>query len=80
MPGPKDLPCNEMAQVLSEVLGRPVHFFEMSSDSMKSGLREYGQSEAMAQGVVDTYSATRDGIYSHEWHPSGSASSTTFLD
>ncbi len=69
-----------MAQVISEVLGKPVHFVEISSDNMKSGLRERGQSEAMAQGVVDMYAAIRKGIYSHEAHPSGSTSSTKFLD
>ncbi len=76
--GPEDLSFNEMAQIMSEVLGKPVRFDEMSDEAMKAGLLERGQSAAMAQGVVDMMVAIRDGIYSHEPRTPESTTPTSF--
>ena len=80
MLGPEELSFNQMAKVMSEVLDKPVQFREISSDSMKAGLCSLGQSEAMAQGVVDMWSAIRDGIYSHEARSSETMLTTAFPD
>ena len=64
--GPEDLSFNEMAQIISEALGKPVRFEEISNEAMKAGLLERGRSEAMAQGVVDMMVAIKEGIYSNE--------------
>ncbi len=76
--GPEDLSCNEMAQIMSEALGKPVRFEEMSDQAMKSGLLERGRSEAMAQGVVDMMVAVKEGIYSHEPRTPESNTLTSF--
>jgi Predicted nucleoside-diphosphate-sugar epimerases len=64
--GPEDLSFNEMAQIISDVLGRPVRFEEMSLDALKSGLLGRGRSEAMAQAMIDMMMAVNEGIYSDE--------------
>jgi len=51
--GPEDLSFNEMAQIMSQVLGKPVRFEEMPDGAMKSMLLAYGQSDAMAQATVE---------------------------
>lgn len=64
--GPEDLSFNEMAQIMSQVLGKPVRFEEMPDGAMKSMLLAYGQSDAMAQATVDLLAAIKEGIYSNE--------------
>jgi uncharacterized protein YbjT (DUF2867 family) len=40
--GPEDLSCNEMAQIMSEVLGKSVHFQQISFDAHKPDLSNTG--------------------------------------
>ena len=51
--GPEDLSQNDMAAIMSEVLGKPVRFQQISGEAHKAGLIQRGWSEAMAQGVLD---------------------------
>ncbi len=76
--GPEDLSFHDMAQIISEALGRPVHFEEMPEGVMKSMLLAYGQSEAMAQATVDLMAAVKDGIYSNEPRTPETNSPTSF--
>jgi len=76
--GPEDLSFNEMAQIMSAVLGKPVRFEEMSDEALKSGLLQRGRSEAMAQGVVDMMVAIKEGIYSNEPRTPETSTPTSF--
>jgi NAD(P)-dependent dehydrogenase (short-subunit alcohol dehydrogenase family) len=42
-----------MAQIMSEVLGKPVRFQQIPGKALKDRLTGFGMSEAMAQGTVD---------------------------
>jgi len=78
LPGPEELTFNDMAQVVSEVLGRPVRFEETALDALKSGLLRFGRSEAMAQAVVDMMTAVNQGIYSNAHRVEESEPATSF--
>lgn len=60
--GPEDLSLEEMAEILSEVLGKPVRFVQGSRREYKKGFLGYGYSEAMAQSMVDMDIAAERGI------------------
>ncbi len=76
--GPEDLSFNEMAQIMSGVLGKQVRFEEMSVEALKTGLLRRGRSEAMTQAMVDMMVAISEGIYSGEVRTSESSSLTSF--
>ena len=76
--GPEDLSFNDMAQIMSEVLDKPVRFEEMSAEALKSGLLGRGRSEAMAQGTVDMMMAVKEGIYSNELRTKETNTPTSF--
>jgi uncharacterized protein YbjT (DUF2867 family) len=78
--GPEDLSYNEMARVLSEVLGRPVRFEQISSDAFKARLMGRGMSDAMAQGNVDMWIAKGNGIDNVVKRTPESSTPTTFRD
>ena len=60
--GPEDLSCNDMAAVLTEVLGKPVRYQQITFGALKSQLTERGASEAMAQGMIDMMVAKNQGL------------------
>jgi uncharacterized protein YbjT (DUF2867 family) len=60
--GPEDLSFNDMAQIMSEVLGRPVRFQQISFEAYRSRFVEFGMSEAMAQGMTDMAAAKNEGL------------------
>jgi uncharacterized protein YbjT (DUF2867 family) len=62
--GPDMLSFEEMAGIVSEVLGRPIRFQQVSVDAYRAGLVQNGMSAAWAQGLVDIATATGDGRYS----------------
>jgi len=78
--GPEDLSYNDMARVLSEVLGRPVRFEQISNDAFKARLMGRGMSEAMAQGNVDMWIAKGNGIDNAVKRTPESSTPTTFRD
>ncbi len=67
---PDELSPHEMAQVVSEVMGYPVHFNQVSGEAYKAKMTQYGMSEAWAQGMVEMTAAQNQGIYDTEPRPS----------
>jgi uncharacterized protein YbjT (DUF2867 family) len=61
--GPEDLSPNDMAEIISEVLERPVRYQRVPSEAYKATLMQYGMSEASAQGLIDMFGAVDTGIY-----------------
>jgi uncharacterized protein YbjT (DUF2867 family) len=76
--GPEDLSCEEMAEIMSEVLGKPVRFKQIAEADFKAGLIERGMSEAMAQSMVDMMRAKNAGLDNGEPRTRQSASPTSF--
>ena len=60
--GPEDISCNDMAQILSDVLGKPVRYQQIPFEALKSQISGQGASEAMAQGMVDMMIAKNNGL------------------
>lgn len=60
--GPEDLSFNEMAQIISEVLGQPVRYQEMPLDALKARLLGGGFTEGMAQAMIAMMAAKNEGM------------------
>jgi uncharacterized protein YbjT (DUF2867 family) len=76
--GPEDLSQNDMAAIMSEVLGKPVRFQQISGEAHKAGLIERGWSEAMAQGVLDMMVAKNEGLDNAEPRTPENTTPTSF--
>jgi uncharacterized protein YbjT (DUF2867 family) len=76
--GPEDLSFNDMAQIMSEVLGKPVHYQQIPAEALKNRLTAAGMSDAMAQGTVDMMIAKDQGLDNAEPRTPESTTPTTF--
>ena len=76
--GPEDLSCNDMAQIMSEVLGKPVRFQQIPGEAFKATLTGFGMSEAMAQGMLDMMVAKNEGLDNAEPRTPQSTTPTSF--
>lgn len=76
--GPEDLSHNEMAQILSEVLGKPIRYQQVPLDTYRAQLLEHGASEAMAQGMAEMMAAKDAGLDNAEPRTPESTTPTTF--
>jgi uncharacterized protein YbjT (DUF2867 family) len=76
--GPEDLSMNEMAQIMSQVLGRPVRFEETDMDLFAKQMSGYGFSDAMVQGYVEMMTAKKEGMDTMEPRTSKGTTPTTF--
>jgi uncharacterized protein YbjT (DUF2867 family) len=76
--GPEDLSHNEMAQIISEVLGRPVRFQQIPFEAFKARLIESGASESMAKGMVEMMVAKNEGLDNMEPRTAESTTPTSF--
>jgi uncharacterized protein YbjT (DUF2867 family) len=60
--GPENISFNDMAEIMSDVLGKPVRFQQISLDAYKARFLQFGFSEAMAQGMTDMAEAKDHGL------------------
>ena len=60
--GPEDLSFNDMARIVSEVLGRPVRFQQIAFGAYRDRFVGFGMSDAMAQGMTDMAWAKNQGL------------------
>jgi uncharacterized protein YbjT (DUF2867 family) len=60
--GPEDLSFNQMAEVISDVLGKEVRFQQTTFEAYKDRFLSFGMSEAMAQGMTDMAWAKNEGL------------------
>ena len=60
--GPEDMSFNGMAQIMSEVLGKPVRFQQITFEAYKAQFLKLGMSDAMAQGMTDMARAKNEGL------------------
>ncbi len=76
--GPEDLSFNDIAAILSEVLGHEVRYQQVAFDGFKAQLMERGMSEAFAQGYVDMMRAKNEGMDNRALCTSADTGPTTF--
>jgi uncharacterized protein YbjT (DUF2867 family) len=76
--GPEDLSFNDMAQIMSEVLGKPVRYQQIPAEALKNRLTGAGMSDAMAQGTVDMMVAKDQGLDNAEPRTPESTTPTSF--
>ncbi|TDD94658.1 NAD(P)H-binding protein [Actinomadura rubrisoli] len=60
--GPEDLSPDDMAHIMSEVLGRPVRHQQVPVEEFRAGLLRSGMSEAVSQGLVEMFLAKDAGL------------------
>ena len=60
--GSEDLSFDDMATVMTEVLGKPIRFQPISADAYKAQLMQHGAAEGFAQGLVDIMAAKDQGM------------------
>jgi uncharacterized protein YbjT (DUF2867 family) len=60
--GPEDLSFNDMAEIISEVLGKEVRFQQSTFQAYKDRFVGFGMSDAMAQGMTDMAWAKNEGL------------------
>ena len=60
--GPEDLSFNDMAGIISEVLGKEVRFQQITFEAYKDRFIGFGMSDAMAQGMTDMAWAKNEGL------------------
>jgi uncharacterized protein YbjT (DUF2867 family) len=60
--GPQDLSPNDLARIMTEVLGRPVRYQRQSLDELRSTMLGYGLNEAFVDGMVDMKRAKDQGL------------------
>jgi uncharacterized protein YbjT (DUF2867 family) len=60
--GPEDLSFNDMAQIMSEILGKDVRYQQITFEAYKDRFIRLGISDAMAQGYADMARAKNEGL------------------
>jgi uncharacterized protein YbjT (DUF2867 family) len=60
--GPEDLSYTDMAEIISQVLGKDVRFQQITFEAYKDRFIRLGMSDAMAQGYVDQAWAKNQGL------------------
>ncbi|MFZ0501127.1 MAG: NmrA family NAD(P)-binding protein [Steroidobacteraceae bacterium] len=76
--GPEDLSINDMAAIMTEVLGKPIRNQTVPAEAYKAQLMARGASEAFAQGLVEMYAAKDNGLDNHESRTAENTTPTTF--
>ncbi len=78
--GPEDLSFNDIAQIMSEVLGQPVRYRQVPAQAVKDRLTGAGMSDAMAQATVDMMTAKDQGLDNAEPRTPESTTPTSFRE
>jgi uncharacterized protein YbjT (DUF2867 family) len=76
--GPEDLSFNDMAQILSEVLGKPVKFQQIPMEAFKQRLAGFGASAAIQQAYVEMFIAKNEGMDNAEPRTTDNTTPTSF--
>jgi uncharacterized protein YbjT (DUF2867 family) len=78
--GPEDLSFDEMAVIMTEVLGSPVRFQQIPGEAFKDQLTGRGMSEAMAEGMLAMMVAKDNGLDNFEPRTAQATTPTTFRE
>jgi uncharacterized protein YbjT (DUF2867 family) len=78
--GPEDLSANDMARIMSDVLGHPVRYERQSLDDFRAALAGHGIGDALVQGYVDMMRSKDDGLDDGVQRTPRTGSPTTFRE
>jgi uncharacterized protein YbjT (DUF2867 family) len=78
MLGPEDLSFDHMADIMTDVLRRPIRFQSVPGEAYKVQLMKFGASEAFAQSLVEMHAAKDKGLDSAEPRTAENTTPTTF--
>jgi uncharacterized protein YbjT (DUF2867 family) len=76
--GPEDLSINDMAAIMSDVLGKPIRYQQVPGEAYKAQLMKFGASEHFAQRLVDMHVAKDNGLDSAEPRTAENTTPTSF--
>jgi uncharacterized protein YbjT (DUF2867 family) len=76
--GPEDLSINDMAAIMTDVLGKPIRFQSIPGEAYKVQLIKFGANENFAQRLVDMYAAKDNGLDSAEPRTAENTTPTSF--
>jgi uncharacterized protein YbjT (DUF2867 family) len=76
--GPEDLSFDDAAQIMSEVLERPIRFQQIPGEAYTARMIENGMSDAMAQALLDMARAKDQGLDNAEPRTPEDTTPTTF--
>jgi uncharacterized protein YbjT (DUF2867 family) len=76
--GPEDLSFDDMAAIMTDVLGKPIRFQPVSGEAYKAQLIKSGASQAFAQGLVEMHAAKDNGLDSTEPRTPENTTPTSF--
>ncbi len=75
--GPEDLSCDDMARIMSDVLGRPIRYQRVPFDALEAQLKGQGMSDAFVRGYVDMMRAKDEGMDNAEPRTPAATTPTT---
>ncbi|HEV2639520.1 MAG TPA: NAD(P)H-binding protein [Actinocrinis sp.] len=78
--GPEDLSADDMALIMTEVLGRPVRHERQSLEATAARMSGFGLGHAFVQGMVDMMRAKEEGLDDGVPRTPQTASPTTFRE
>ena len=76
--GPEDLSINDMAAIMTDVLGKPIRFQSIPGEAYKAQLIKFGANENFAQRLVDMYAAKDNGLDTAEPRTAENTTPTSF--
>ena len=76
--GPEDLSYDDMASIMTDVLGKPVRFQRITGEALKAQLIKSGANPVFAQGIVDMRAAKANGLDNTEPRTAENTTPTTF--
>jgi uncharacterized protein YbjT (DUF2867 family) len=76
--GPEDLTYPEVAEIISDVLGRTIRFQPVGIDAYREQVRSFGASDAMAKALAEMMDAKNHGLDNGEVRTRENSSPTDY--
>ena len=76
--GPEDLSYDDMASIMTDVLGKPVRFQRITGEALRVELIKSGANPVFAQGIVDMRAAKANGLDNTEPRTAKNTTPTSF--
>jgi uncharacterized protein YbjT (DUF2867 family) len=76
--GPEDLSADDMARIMTEVLGRPIRYVRRPLEELAASIAAFGAGDAFVRGMVDMMRAKDEGLDDAVPRTPETASPTTF--
>ncbi len=76
--GPAHLTLNQMADVMTRVLGRPIRYHELSEADFRAVLLGFGASEVYTRELIDLFRAMAGGLHDAQPRTQDSTTPTSF--